>query len=444
MSTKVIKLALVAISVAVVFLLSMTQSRTHANSSGPSASRTGAPTLGGFGAELNCTSSGCHSTYALNSGTGTFTITGLTPYYLPDQEITVTVTMNQSNRGSYGFQLTALDAQGNRAGTFTSSDNRTQLINGTGTFTGRRYIQHSLAGTSANGANQATWSFKWRAPATPAGKVTFYAAGNAANGTGTSSNDYIYTTSRSIEPLPYAAVSAASYSPTNVVASEMISALYSVGMAAGTLVGTTRPLPTQLGETTVEFQDSTGKVSNSPLFFVSEGQVNFLVPPNTPNGSATVRVKRNGTTVVQGAIEVQQVSPGIFTAASSGQGVAAAYFDRRENSNPGLSIPEFVFRFNSATNAFEVAPYDLTRPNESVYLVLFGTGLRWRSALSAVSATLRGVNYPVLYAGPTPEFFGLDQIVIGPLPSTLVGAGTVNVVVTVDGKPANTVTVAFK
>ncbi|MFZ4987035.1 MAG: choice-of-anchor V domain-containing protein [Blastocatellia bacterium] len=444
MSIRKIKITLLTISIAALAAFSVDGTRTHANSSGPSASRTGAPAIGSFGAELNCTSSGCHSTYALNSGPGTFSISGLPTYYLPDQEITVTVTMNQASRAAYGFQLTAVDAQGNRAGTFTTSDNRTQLLNGTGTFTGRRYIQHSISGISSNGANQASWTFKWRAPATPAGKITLYAAGNAANGTGTSSNDYIYTTSKSIDPLPYAAVSAASYSPTNVVSSEMISALYSVGMAAGTLAATTLPLPTQLGETTVEFQDSTGKVSNSSLFFVSEGQVNFLVPPNTPNGSATVRVKRNGTTVVQGAIEVQPVSPGIFTAASSGQGVAAAYFDRRENSNPSLSIPELAFRFNSTANAFEAVPYDLTRPNSSVYLVLFGTGLRWRSALSGISVALRGENYPALYAGEAPGYVGLDQIVIGPLPATLVGAGTVNVVVTVDGKTSNTVTVALK
>lgn len=441
MNIRKTKIVLLVLAVAGLFALSVESRRIHANSSGPSASRTGAPAIGSFGAELNCSSSGCHSTYALNSGTGTLSINGVPTYYLPDQEITLTVTMNQASRGAYGFQLTAVDAQGNRAGTFTTSDNRTQLLNGTGSFTGRRYIQHSSSGISATGTNQASWTFKWKAPATPSGKVTFYAAGNAANGTGTSSNDYIYTTSKSIDPLPYAAVSAASYSPTNVVSSEMISALYSIGMAAGTLTATTLPLPTQLGETTVEFQDSTGKVSNSPLFFVSAGQVNFLVPANTPNGSATVRVKRNGTTVVQGAIDVQQVSPGIFTAASSGQGVAAAYFDRRENSNPSLPITELTFRVNPT---IEAVPYDLTRPNSSVYLVLFGTGLRWRSSLGGVSVSLRGENYPALYAGEAPGYAGLDQIVIGPLPATLNGAGTVNVVVTVDGKTANTVTVAFK
>ncbi|MBP8137654.1 MAG: hypothetical protein KAY61_05565, partial [Candidatus Eisenbacteria bacterium] len=40
-----------------------------------------------------------------------------------------------------------------------------------------------------------TWSFDWTAPSSPAGSVTFYAAGNAANGSEEPSGDWIFTTS---------------------------------------------------------------------------------------------------------------------------------------------------------------------------------------------------------------------------------------------------------
>jgi uncharacterized protein (TIGR03437 family) len=442
MSIKLTKIFLTALLFIAVISFSMRQTNIHANSSGPSASRTGAPAVGTFGAELNCTSSGCHSTYLLNSGTGTFSISGLPTYYFPDQEITVTVTMNQASRGAYGFQMTALDAQGNRAGTFTTSDNRTQLLNGTGSFTGRRYIQHSLSGISPNGTNQGSWTFKWKAPATPSGKITFFGAGNAANGTGTSSNDYIYTTSKSIDPLPYAAVSAASYAPSNIVTSEMIGALFSVGLASGVQVASGDTLPTQLGETTLEFQDSTGRIANSPLFFVSDGQINFLVPQNTPAGTAQVRVKRNGTAVMQGAVDVQQVSPGLFTAANNGQGVAAALALRV--SNTGAQTYEGVARFAPGTQTLETIPIDVNPANGQVFLVLYGTGIRWRSGLSGATVSVRGVSYPALYAGPAGGYFGLDQVNIGPLPASLVGAGAVDVVLTVDGKTANTVSLSFK
>lgn len=443
MAGKTIKLTLLCLAIGIIAAGALTGRRTHANSSGPAASRTGAPGIGSYSAELNCTSSGCHSTYALNSGPGVFTISGLPAYYWPDQEVTVTVTMNQASRSAYGFQLTALDPQGNRAGAFTSSDNRTQLANGTGSFSGRRYIQHSYTGISPNGANQASWTFKWKAPSTPAGKVTFYAAGNAANGTGTSGNDYIYTTSRSIEPLPFGTVSAASFAPANVVTSEMIGALYSIGMAAQVEVATSgQPLPTQLGETTLEFQDSTGRLTNSLLFFVADTQVNFLVPENTPTGAATLRVRRNGNVVAQGTVDVQQVSPGLFTAASNGQGVAAALALRV--SNNGAQTYEPVARYNQSTTAFESIPIDVSAASGSVYLVLYGTGIRWRSNLGNVSITVRGTSYPALYAGPAGAFYGLDQLNIGPLPASLAGAGEVDVALTVDGKPANTVKVNFK
>jgi len=78
-----------------------------------------------------------------------------------------------------------------------------------------------------------------------------------------------------------------------------------------------------------------------------------------------------------------------------------------------------------------------------VYLVLFGTGIRGRSSLAAVSATVGGVAVPVVFAGDSGQFVGLDQVNIGPLPRSLKGAGQAIVLLTVDGNTANTVTVAF-
>ena len=81
-------------------------------------------------------------------------------------------------------------------------------------------------------------------------------------------------------------------------------------------------------------------------------------------------------------------------------------------------------------------PIDLGQAGEVVYLVLFGTGLRNRSALGAVTTTIGGRNIPVLYAGPQGTFVGLDQMNLE-IPRSLVGAGLVNLQVTVDGKVAN-------
>jgi uncharacterized protein (TIGR03437 family) len=74
---------------------------------------------------------------------------------------------------------------------------------------------------------------------------------------------------------------------------------------------------------------------------------------------------------------------------------------------------------------------------------LFGTGVRFRSALSGVSAKIGGTDVQVLFAGPQGDFIGLDQLNIQ-LPRSLAGRGEVDLVLTVDGKTSNTVRVNIK
>jgi uncharacterized protein (TIGR03437 family) len=75
-----------------------------------------------------------------------------------------------------------------------------------------------------------------------------------------------------------------------------------------------------------------------------------------------------------------------------------------------------------------------------IYVTFYGTGIRNRSSLANVSATIHGISVPVQYAGPTPGFTGLDQVNVL-LPLTLRGSGESNVVLTVDGQTSNTVTI---
>jgi uncharacterized protein (TIGR03437 family) len=79
-------------------------------------------------------------------------------------------------------------------------------------------------------------------------------------------------------------------------------------------------------------------------------------------------------------------------------------------------------------------------PGDKVYLVLYGTDIRDRSSLSAVSATVGGSSAVVEYAGAQGNLVGLDQANVL-IPRSLIGAGEINVVVTVDGVAANTVKV---
>ena len=184
---KALKLGVIGIVVALTAVFSLSEKPVHAFVSGPPASYTGAP------GEGTCTA--CHASFALNSGNGGVSITGAPDTYLPNQEVTLTVTVNHPNGFLYGFQVTALDSAGHPAGTLVLSDTtNTRLITGTVAGESRSYIEHTAAGTFPVEFNRRRFTLKWMSPATDIGPVTFYAAGNGANGDGDNSGDYIYTT----------------------------------------------------------------------------------------------------------------------------------------------------------------------------------------------------------------------------------------------------------
>jgi len=76
-------------------------------------------------------------------------------------------------------------------------------------------------------------------------------------------------------------------------------------------------------------------------------------------------------------------------------------------------------------------------------LVLFGTGIRNRSAPAAVTCQIGGENAAVQYASSAPRFIGLDQV-NALVPRSLTGRGEVDIALTVDGKLANPVKVSFR
>ena len=99
-----------------------------------------------------------------------------------------------------------------------------------------------------------------------------------------------------------------------------------------------------------------------------------------------------------------------------------------------------VFSCSAASCA--ATPIELSE-NTRVYLSLFGTGITHRTSLANVSATIGGMNVPILYAGSQSQHAGLDQVNLE-LPFSLRGAGETDVVLSVDGQTANTVTINIK
>jgi uncharacterized protein (TIGR03437 family) len=140
-------------------------------------------------------------------------------------------------------------------------------------------------------------------------------------------------------------------------------------------------------------------------------------------------------------LNVQNVAPGLFTANANGSGVPAAVLFRVKAD--GTQTTEVISRFDGTR--FVPVPIDLGPATDVVFLIGFGSGIRNHSPLgTSVTARIGTTDVPVPFAGAQGGFAGLDQLNIGQLPRTLIGAGNVNLVVTVDGLPTNTVQLNFK
>ena len=93
---------------------------------------------------------------------------------------------------------------------------------------------------------------------------------------------------RSNGPESVVTVNAASYKAG--VAPGSIAAAFGAAMCPGTAAATSIPLPTELDGVTVDIVSADAQPVRAPLFYVSPGQINFLVPNAAKSGEAQVIV----------------------------------------------------------------------------------------------------------------------------------------------------------
>lgn len=231
--------------------------------------------------------------------------------------------------------------------------------------------------------------------------------------------------------------SAASYNG-QLVARESLVAIFGQSLSTVTLAASSLPLPIELGGTTVLVRDASGIERPAQIFFVSPGQINFLIPASTSIGTATVTVTSASGQLSRSLIPVGNNAPAIFSASAEGRGVAAAYIIRVKSD--GTQLYEPVARYDSAAAKWVPLPVSLGPETDQVFLVLFGTGWRFNGPLSDVKVTVGGTPSEVLYIGPQGGFVGLDQINLR-LGRQLVGRGLLDIQLAVDGVVSNLVQV---
>jgi uncharacterized protein (TIGR03437 family) len=251
---------------------------------------------------------------------------------------------------------------------------------------------------------------------------------------------FIPNTARCLAANTAASVSAASYK-SDGLAPDSIAALFGSNLTIETQTANSLPLPTTLAGTSLKLKDSFGIEYFAPLFFVSPGQINYAIPPGVAPGAALLTVLKSDGTTATGTLPIATVAPGLFTADATGTGYPSAVVLRVKAD--GSQSFEPVATFDQAQNKFVPRPIDLGPETDQIFLLLFGTGIRGRSSLDKVVVKIGGVDAPVLYAGQQGDFVGLDQVNLR-LPRSLAGLGDAGITLTVEGKPANLVSIRIK
>ena len=251
---------------------------------------------------------------------------------------------------------------------------------------------------------------------------------------------YLMSSTFSIGPQNGPVVSGASFD-ASAVAAGSIASLFGPSLASGVVTAPTSSLPTSLGGRMVQVVDSVGKSAFADLYFVSTGQINFVMPAGAAPGSATVNVLNGSAIVYSAPAQIASVAPGVFTASSDGSGVASAFLVTIDSTGKQTTKP--AFSCPSGPSSCIANPLDLSNAPGGAFIELYGTGIRANIGLAAVGAAIGGYPATVVYAGPQSQYEGMDQVNIQ-VPSQLQGAGDVTVTLLVDGLPTNAITVSFK
>lgn len=220
-------------------------------------------------------------------------------------------------------------------------------------------------------------------------------------------------------------VSAASFRQN--VAPASIATLSGANLAASTETGTGAMLPFTVAGSRVFVTDSLGARRPAGILYASPSQINYVVPPGTEPGNASLAVESDQGIRAIGSLQVREIAPAVFAANGSGSGRPAGLVIRRDaRGNDTVGSPSDPIQLVAGTETF---------------LAIYATGVRARPG--AVQVRIAEDPVEVLWTGPHPEVEGLDQINVR-VPQRMSGRGEVDLEVSVSNTNANVLKLFFR
>jgi uncharacterized protein (TIGR03437 family) len=238
-------------------------------------------------------------------------------------------------------------------------------------------------------------------------------------------------------PAPSALRNVLAASGAAPVGPESFVSAFGTALATQSQGATTEVYPTVLAGSSVSIRDSAGVLRLGALSFVSPGQINYVMPSAAAVGQSTITVVSASGATASGTVQIAKVAPGLFRINAADVAAATAIRVNPDNSQSPVTV------FQCGTTADSCAPTPIDVSTGPVYLTLYGTGIRNRSALENVRCTIGGVDTTVLFAGSQGTFPALDQVNVQ-VPISLRGRGTVPVVVIADDQSTNPVNISVQ
>lgn len=232
-------------------------------------------------------------------------------------------------------------------------------------------------------------------------------------------------------------VSAASFSPGATLAPGAIVSVFGRNLARGINQSSRVPLETTLGGASLRIGNA-----NVPLFYAGDGQINAQIPFDLATNTRQQLVARtqlaDGTQVVTvpETITIGTSQAAIFTMSQDGRGQGAILgadgrlVDRAAPARAGDFVQVYCTGLGATNPA--VASGQAAPDAEPLARVV-----------TAVEARVGGRSAAVQFAGLAPRFVGLYQVNVQ-IPEGVAPGDAVSLVLTQNGVPSNTVTLAVR
>jgi uncharacterized protein (TIGR03437 family) len=233
---------------------------------------------------------------------------------------------------------------------------------------------------------------------------------------------------------PGAVLNAAS--STRVLAPGSFISIYGVNMASQNTYASSTPFPTLLGSTRAFLGGEP-----LPLQFSGSKQINAVIPYDIAINSVQQLVVQAGDALSQPEpVLIAAAAPGVFTQDQSGSG-------------PGAILVQPAGSSKSATNT----PANPAKAGDALLIFCTGLGAVTPKVTAGsiapssppaktdnpVTATIGGIDAPVLFAGLAPGFVALYQVNVT-VPSGIAAAPDVPLILSVAGQVSRPVTVAIR